>query len=176
MAYIASRPDKNIIVVDTDAMTQAGKVIVQNGTDMGTFVQKLWNQLQTTELPDYLNQMVIAYGQARATEFSNLVQHRQQVGQLLQKASSLFEFNEQAMQTVFKGLDIAVTPNNTSSTIFPDLTPPTGFVHVTALDPTTHLSTQLDPNNEGSLTELDPTFDLKKLHQILGDTSTFGNS
>lgn len=121
-------PSGNNLIVDFYSLTQAGQDMVKNATDLGTKIQADWNSFQNiyAAMPPYFSQILSNYETARKTELTNMVQHRQQVGQLLQKASSLFEFNEQASESVFKNMNREVNPNNTPLT---SLTPPDSWTH-----------------------------------------------
>lgn len=128
MTQITDPNLSNDLVVDFYSLTQAGQDIVKNATDLGTKIQTEWNTFQITynAMPPYFRQLLSDYENARKKELASMVQHRQQVGQLLQKASSLFEFNEQASQTVFKNMHMGGNPDNIPLT---NLTPPDGWTH-----------------------------------------------
>ena len=118
------------LTVDTYSLAQAGQDMVQNATDLGTHIRHFWNIFQNnySTLPPYLHQMLSDYENKRSQEFTALLQRRQKAGQLLQKASSLFEFNEQALQSVFKGLDPWVDGGQDNPKGVSDLLPPDGWI------------------------------------------------
>lgn len=116
------------LIVQFESLTQAGQAIIDNATTLDTQIQRDWNAFDATykSMPPYFVQLFSDYQTARKKELANMVQHRKEVGQLLQKASNLFQFNEQAAQTVFKNMKMGVSTTNTSST---NLTPPDGWTH-----------------------------------------------
>lgn len=121
MAYIGGSQEK--LVVDTTSLAQTGQNIVQNATDLGTQIQHNWSDFQKhyEALPSFPQSVLADYYTARSKELANLLQRRQQVGQLLQTVSNLYEFNEQALQTMFKGMQTGIAPD--ASGLLKDLIP-----------------------------------------------------
>lgn len=120
------------ITVDTETVHQAGRAVcksVQDFQDYLTVKPNQWNVFQThvTSLPACLRSDFQGFYNSQKPLMDKLIENRDKIGQTLQQAASLWEFQEMVTAKNFAGPDIYAentyfSPNESKST---NLQPPT---------------------------------------------------
>ena len=96
------------LLVHTDSLLQTGKDIEGNavrlGGDLATQMNNFHNEYTASSVPLCLRNILEPYATARKTELDKMVRRRQTIGDLLTKATTLYELNEDMQKRGFANL------------------------------------------------------------------------